>query len=124
MRAAAGVRVGCSYLIGARSAPAQLYGPGGPRKGERAPSRPRGLPEADWAGLRSRPLISQKMRFCMLHGFLKIEHPKIETHSTTISAASPRFEWYLGLLCESYSTGFHQVKYVFCVPPSGAGWNH
>ena len=46
VRAAAGVRVGCSYLIGARSTPAQLHGPGGPRKGERAPSRPQGLPEA------------------------------------------------------------------------------
>ena len=94
-------------------------------KGRTWPLQTPGPPRStDWAGLRSRPLISQKMRFCMLHGFLKIEHPKIETHNTTISAASPRFEWYLGLLCESYSTGFHQVKYVFCVPPSGAGWNH
>ena len=46
VRAAAGVRVGRSYLIGAWRAPTQLRGTSGPLKGERDLRRLQGLPEA------------------------------------------------------------------------------
>ena len=41
MQAAAVVRVGRSYLIGAQHAPAQLHGPSGPRRANMPPAGPR-----------------------------------------------------------------------------------
>ena len=43
-RAAAGVRVGRSYLIGARRAPTRLRGTSEPLQGERDLDRPQGIP--------------------------------------------------------------------------------
>ena len=45
MQAAAGVRVGHSYLIGARRAPTRLRGTSESLKGERDLDRPQGLPK-------------------------------------------------------------------------------